>query len=69
MYHFMLIPAIFYLFKKVGLEPSNELLPQVIMYVTITAVTIFISWLSFNYFEGWFLKLKSKYTIIKSGSY
>jgi peptidoglycan/LPS O-acetylase OafA/YrhL len=69
MYHFMLIPAIFYLFKKVGLEPSNKLLPQVIMYVTITAITVFISWLSFNYFEGWFLKLKSKYTIIKSGSY
>ncbi len=69
MYHFMLIPAMFFLFKKIGIEPSNQLFPQMIMYLSITGVTIFISWLSFNYFEAWFLKLKSKYTIIKSGSH
>jgi peptidoglycan/LPS O-acetylase OafA/YrhL len=69
MYHFMLIPLVFYLFKKIGIEPSNQFLPQILMYTTITAVTILVSWLSFNYFESWFLKLKSKYTIIKSGSY
>jgi peptidoglycan/LPS O-acetylase OafA/YrhL len=69
MYHFMLIPAMFYLFKKLGIEPSNSLVPQLIMYVSITAVTVLVSWLSFTYFEGWFLKLKSKYTIIKSGSH
>jgi peptidoglycan/LPS O-acetylase OafA/YrhL len=68
MYHFMLIPAVFYLFKKIGIYPSNELLPQLLMYVSITAISILVSWLSFTYFEGWFLKLKSKYTIIKSGS-
>jgi peptidoglycan/LPS O-acetylase OafA/YrhL len=44
-------------------------LPQLLMYTVITAVTIFVSWLSFTFFEGWFLKLKSKYTIIKSGSH
>jgi peptidoglycan/LPS O-acetylase OafA/YrhL len=65
----MLIPAMFYLFKKLGIEPSNSLVPQLIMYVSITAVTVLVSWLSFTYFEGWFLKLKSKYTIIKSGSH
>lgn len=68
MYHFMLIPAMFYLFKKIGIFPSNEFVPQLLMYVSITAISILVSWLSFNYFEGWFLKLKSKYTIIKSGS-
>jgi peptidoglycan/LPS O-acetylase OafA/YrhL len=69
MYHFMLIPAMFYLFKKIGMVPSNDLFTQIIMYTAITGVTILVSWLSFTYFEGWFLKLKSKYTIIKSGSY
>jgi len=69
MYHFMLIPAMFYIFKKMGMEPSNEILPQIIMYTSITGVTVIISWLSFTYFEGWFLKFKSKYTIIKSGSH
>jgi peptidoglycan/LPS O-acetylase OafA/YrhL len=69
MYHFMLIPAMFYLFKKIGIEPSNEFMPQLLMYLVITGVSIFVSWLSFTYFEGWFLKLKSKYTIIKSGSH
>lgn len=68
MYHFMLIPAMFYLFKKIGIFPSNELIPQLLMYVSITGISVFVSWLSFTYFEGWFLKLKSKYTIIKSGS-
>ncbi|HRG58901.1 MAG TPA: acyltransferase [Bacteroidia bacterium] len=68
MYHFMLIPAMFYLFKKIGIFPSNEFVPQLLMYVSITGISILVSWLSFNYFEGWFLKLKSKYTIIKSGS-
>lgn len=68
MYHFMMIPAMFFLFKKVGIEPSNQIGPQVLMYVTITAVSVLVSWLSYTYFEGWFLKLKSKYTIIKSGS-
>lgn len=69
MYHFMLIPAMFYLFKKIGILPSNQIFPQIIMYVSITGVTVLISWLSFTYFEGWFLKLKSKYTIVKSGSH
>jgi peptidoglycan/LPS O-acetylase OafA/YrhL len=69
MYHFMLIPAMFYVFKKIGILPSNQLLPQLIMYFSITAVTVLVSWLSYSYFEGWFLKLKSKYTIIKSGSH
>jgi peptidoglycan/LPS O-acetylase OafA/YrhL len=64
MYHFMLIPAMFYLFKKIGIEPSNEFMPQLLMYTVITGVSILVSWLSFTYFEGWFLRLKSKYTII-----
>jgi peptidoglycan/LPS O-acetylase OafA/YrhL len=69
MYHFMLIPAMFFLFKKMGFEPSNEIMPQIIIYVSITAVSVLVSWLSYTYFEGWFLKLKGKYTIIKSGSH
>jgi peptidoglycan/LPS O-acetylase OafA/YrhL len=69
MYHFMLIPFVFYLFKKIGIEPSNQLIPQLIMYVSITGLSVLVSWLSFTYFEGWFLKLKTKYTIIKSGSH
>jgi peptidoglycan/LPS O-acetylase OafA/YrhL len=69
MYHFMLIPFVFYLFKKIGIEPSNQLIPQLIMYASITGLSVLVSWLSFTYFEGWFLKLKTKYTIIKSGSH
>ena len=55
--------------KKIGIEPSNQLIPQLIMYVSITGLSVLVSWLSFTYFEGWFLKLKTKYTIIKSGSH
>lgn len=69
MYHFMLIPAVFFLFKKAGLEPSNAFLPQILIYIAVTSISVLVSWLSFTYFESWFLKLKTKYTIIKSGSH
>ena len=68
MYHFMLIPLVIYLMKALGIMPSNELIPQLVIYASVTALTILVSWLSYAYFEGWFLKLKTKYTIIKSGS-
>lgn len=68
MYHFMLIPLVIYLMKAAGIMPSNELIPQLVIYASVTALTILVSWLSYAYFEGWFLKLKTKYTIIKSGS-
>ncbi len=67
MYHFMLIPLVFYFFKKIGMPPSNEILPEILIYISVTLLTILISWLSYTYFEGWFLKLKSRFTIIKSG--
>jgi peptidoglycan/LPS O-acetylase OafA/YrhL len=54
--------------KALGIMPSNELIPQLVIYASVTALTILVSWLSYAYFEGWFLKLKTKYTIIKSGS-
>jgi peptidoglycan/LPS O-acetylase OafA/YrhL len=69
MYHFMIIPLCIYFIKTMGILPSNKMAPQLILYVLVTVLTIFISWLSFTYFEGWFLKIKKKYTVIKSGSY
>ena len=32
-------------------------------------ITIFVSWLSYRYLESWFLKIKHKFTVVKSGSF
>lgn len=40
----------------------------IIVYITVVGVTIFFSWLSFHYFEVYFLKLKLKFTVIKSSN-
>jgi peptidoglycan/LPS O-acetylase OafA/YrhL len=35
MYHFMLIPAVFFVFNKIGLTPSNKPLTQLIIYFSV----------------------------------
>lgn len=56
---------------------SAKLLKQVEMpavlkygfvYCFVITATIFVSWLSYTYFEKWFLTLKSKYTVVESAN-
>jgi peptidoglycan/LPS O-acetylase OafA/YrhL len=49
-------------------EIENVLFKQVLIYITVVPVVILIAYLSFNYFEQLFLKLKYNYTIINSTS-
>jgi peptidoglycan/LPS O-acetylase OafA/YrhL len=39
-----------------------------IIYFSVTFITIFLSWISFEIFEKQFLKLKNRYTIVKSSN-
>lgn len=40
----------------------------ILVYISVVLATVFIAWISYKYFEGWFLKLKSKYAVIKTAA-
>jgi peptidoglycan/LPS O-acetylase OafA/YrhL len=69
MYHLIVVAAFIGLLKYVGFKVDNSAISQLVVYTGVIAMSIFISWLSYRYFEEWFLKLKHKFTVIKSGSF
>lgn len=64
--HFIGILTATTLSKLIG---TNQYVYGVMIFETLLAlaITIFISWLSFNYFEKFFLKLKKKFSYISKG--
>jgi peptidoglycan/LPS O-acetylase OafA/YrhL len=67
MYHFMVIPAVIFVTKRY-FDKAPELITNCIVYSIVLVVTIGISALSYELFELRFIKLKSKYALIKSGN-
>lgn len=65
MYHMMIIVFVVQLVKR--LELSSLVTFNFIVYPLVIGLSIFISWLSFRFFETPFLTLKKKYTIVRSG--
>ncbi len=57
---------IFYFSKILGHFNSESLINYLWVYFLITATTILISYLSYEFYEKRFLKLKSKYSTVKS---
>jgi len=35
-------------------------------FLSVLSITVFVSYLSYTYFEGYFLKMKNKFTVIHS---
>lgn len=68
MYHLIIVAAFIGALKYYGFVVDNSIGSQLIVYTGVTGSTILIAWLSYRYFENWFLKLKHRFTIIKSGS-
>lgn len=68
MYHLIVVAAFIGLLKQTGFYIDNSFLSQIIVYTGVTGSTILVSWLSYRYFESWFLKLKHKFTVVRSGS-
>ena len=69
MYHLIVVAAFIGFLKYIGFQVDNSVTAQLVVYSGVISLTIFISWLSYRYFEEWFLKLKHKFTVIKSGSF
>jgi peptidoglycan/LPS O-acetylase OafA/YrhL len=68
MYHLIVIAMVFGLLKKTGFIIDDGFTSQLVVYSLTILFTVIISWLSYSYFEKWFLNLKHRFTIIKSGS-
>ncbi len=67
MYHTIVIAMLFTALSGSALT-TNPTAFNIVMYVGATLLTIFISWLSYTYFENWFLRLKERFMVVKSGS-
>jgi peptidoglycan/LPS O-acetylase OafA/YrhL len=67
---YVIHPLVIFLFSKVYLHPSSlETLNYLAVYLGVLLITIFVSYLSYKYFETPFLKLKKqKFTVVKSAS-
>jgi peptidoglycan/LPS O-acetylase OafA/YrhL len=56
----------FYLSKIIVVTDRNDVLNYIIVYFSVFAATIIVSYVSYHYFEKRFLDLKEKYSTIKS---
>jgi peptidoglycan/LPS O-acetylase OafA/YrhL len=68
MYHLIVIAFVFAGLNYLGMEINDSLISQLMVYSLTIIITIFVSILSYSYFEKPFLNLKHKFTIVKSGS-
>lgn len=68
MYHMVVIVGVILLLDKLGIGVDNSLTSQTAMYSLSIGLTILIAWLSYRYFETFFIKLKKKVTVVSSGS-
>lgn len=67
MYHTICITLCLYALTYFGLDKSNLILFNVLFYVSSIVLTLGISLLSYEYFEKFFLSLKERFMIVKSG--
>ena len=67
MYHTIVIAIMFSLLQKTGLSQSPILFNGV-LYASAVLGTIGLAYLSYMYFESWFLHLKEKFMVVKSSS-
>ena len=58
MYHMMCIGIAFAIVRAVG---GNAIVQNILLYILSIGLTILISWLSFDYFESFFLRLKPRF--------
>lgn len=59
---------IFYLSKIIVISNKAEILNYVLVYCSVFATTIILSYISYRYFEKRFLDMKDKFSIIKSAA-
>ncbi len=68
MYHLIVIAFVLSTLKHLNIEVNDSFTSQLTVYGSTILLTVLVSYISYTYFEKWFLNLKHKFTIIKSGS-
>jgi peptidoglycan/LPS O-acetylase OafA/YrhL len=63
MYHMMCIGIAFALVRAMGL---GDVMGNILLYILSIGLTVFVSWISFVYFESFFLKLKPRLQALTS---
>ncbi len=51
-----------------GMGNGSGLVQNLVLYALSIGLTVFVSWVSFTYFEGFFLKLKSRWETSRKGA-
>jgi peptidoglycan/LPS O-acetylase OafA/YrhL len=69
MYHLIVVAAFIGFLKYIGFQVDNSIASQLVVYSGVLSLTVLVAWLSYRYFESWFLKIKYKFTVVKSGSF
>ena len=63
--HPLLIFGLSALYRNAGIQ-LPEAAATILIYVIITAATVFVAWLSYKFFESPFLRLKNRFAIVQS---
>ncbi len=66
LWHCIVIVFIFRAYNSMNINLQSNALASLLLYAAIISVTIIISWLSYTFFESFFLKLKKKYSVLKN---
>jgi peptidoglycan/LPS O-acetylase OafA/YrhL len=65
MYHFMIIPIVLVITRSY-IGTQNDIFTNILIYSSVTLLTIFISGVSFELMEKRFIRLKDKFAVIRS---
>src|SRR5882672_3965880 len=66
LWHCIVIVFVFHAYDSMNINFQNQQLVSLILYIIIITITIIISWLSYIFFESFFLNLKNKYSILRT---
>lgn len=67
MYHMIAIAMVLGVLRAVRFPVRNAWFSQLVLYTASIGLSVLMAWLSYRYLETGFLKLKSKFTRVKSG--
>lgn len=68
MYHTICLAVVIRLLMEIGLHNTSWIGFNVLMYTVPGILTLLLSWLSYRYFELWFINLKKKFMVVKSST-
>jgi peptidoglycan/LPS O-acetylase OafA/YrhL len=65
MYHMMIIVFLIQVERNWMMQDSLSF--NVLLYISAIGASVLVAWVSYNYFEKPFLRIKEKFTIVRSG--